>query len=86
MPDEKRKTYCRICGENKGHNFDACKNISGMRKIIRSQDEELGKALVRAGRAEQAERVSACNTQVRILNALLDLAEVRRPTVQTPVE
>lgn len=33
--------YCRACGENKGHSFMACKNASGMRDIIMSQDDEI---------------------------------------------
>jgi hypothetical protein len=49
---KKRTYYCRVCGSDNGHNFPACKNLTGMRAMISDQDFELTQAL---GRAKEAE-------------------------------
>ena len=36
-----KQTYCRACGKNKGHSFDKCTNYSRMRRLIKSQDDEM---------------------------------------------
>jgi hypothetical protein len=81
--ENKRETYCRVCGKNKGHNFSSCKNFSGMRQIINSQDEEYKSVVSRLGTAEEQAKLSEGRRSdlvftSRIISALLTLVEAKR--------
>jgi hypothetical protein len=80
---EKRETYCRACGTNKGHNSAGCKNAAGLRAVIKCQDDEIAGLMDRASSSnvnEQAARrlEQQCAYLERIISALLDLAESKR--------
>lgn len=82
-----RKTYCRACGENKGHNFPQCKNIAGLRGIIQSQDNELSSYADRIqraeGGAEELAQLRATNQFLeRTAESLLTLTEIYRQKEQ----
>ncbi len=81
--DEKRTGYCRACGGNAGHGFLACKNIAGLREIIKGQDAELSGAMdqIAALKFEAAQNGKWRSHAVfmeRTCTALLDLAEAYR--------
>jgi hypothetical protein len=78
-----RRTFCRACGENKGHNFGSCKNAAAIRRIVQSQDTEIQGLLCRAEVAEKEAKDGAgiresFNVQVRLIHMLLDLWERRK--------
>jgi hypothetical protein len=80
---KKKTTYCRACGENKGHSFHECKNISGLRSIIKSQDLEIDGYLGRLKQEEERSKLlSQLQTNYDFLTrnslALLDLVEFYR--------
>ncbi len=73
---EERKTYCRACGENKGHNFSQCKNVAGLRQIIRLQDPQIEDRMKNEKRIEELEQqLGKANSDgayvSRVLQALL---------------
>ena len=75
--------YCRACGTGKGHTFTECTNASGLRTIIRQQDETLSGSLERTNRLEaelkMANDIKSTNELLtRILHALLTLVEIRK--------
>lgn len=83
MQKEKREQYCRACGQNKGHSFSTCKNVSSLRSIILSQDNET------KGYQGEMERMKATVSRVpaletslalyqRLLDSLLELCELKR--------
>ena len=80
---ETRTNYCRVCGENKGHTFKECKNISGLRKVIALQDAERENLHAEANRLRQIdkkldERIAENSLLHRILFSLLELVELKR--------
>lgn len=73
-----KKTYCRVCGPDKGHSFNKCKNLSGIKGIVRLVDAELDSALSEKARLkpfEQTARVAQenANTLYEVVKALLQL-------------
>lgn len=84
---QERKTYCRVCGPNKGHNFPACPNLAAIRRIVIDQDEEFRAASERHRAAadelgqltkDLIEVKTAYNFLMRCVEALLDGAEAQR--------
>lgn len=83
MEKSERKTYCRACGENKGHSFSGCTNYRNMREIVKEQDHEMeNMAASSAKYASELREYDHTKLQVqglsRMINALLDLVESRR--------
>lgn len=73
-----KKTYCRVCGSDKGHSFGGCKNLSGIKNIVRMQDNELEGALAEKSRLAPFEKSAItaqenANTLYQVVQALLQL-------------
>lgn len=78
-----RENYCRCCGENKGHNFETCKNLTAMRKIILTQDGEtrgwIERAKVAEVKADQVDELIAARDFIaRIVLVLTEALEAKR--------
>lgn len=81
MSDE--KGCCRVCGPNKGHSFNFCKNVRGLREIIKLQDSQIQAELDFPTRRDALQkRVQALEGQsgfqFRLITALLDSLEMAR--------